>query len=96
MKVSEIKVSDIKLYGKIDTDEDDEVLLPAILAGAKQYVMSHTGLTDEAIEEKEDITLAVLAICVEMYEKRQLTVEKDSKINLIIDSILGMHSVNLL
>ncbi|HAR73068.1 MAG TPA: phage gp6-like head-tail connector protein [Flavobacteriaceae bacterium] len=95
MKVSEIKVSDIKTYGRIDIDDED-LILTMILASAKQYVMSYTGLTAEAIDEKEDISLAVLAICVEMYEKRQLTTEKESKVNLVIDSILSMYSVNLL
>lgn len=94
MKVSEMTLDNVKEYLKIyDTDED--ISLQSILAGAKAYVKSYTGLDDAVVDEKEDLTLVIYVLCSEMYENRQFTVDKD-KINPIVQSILDMHSVNLL
>lgn len=94
MKVSEITVENIKEYIKIDNDQED-VFLQSILAGSKAYIKSYTGLDDIGVDTKEDLSLVVYVLCSEMYDNRQYTVDKD-KVNPIIQSILDMHSINLL
>ena len=94
MKVSEITINEVKEYIRIDTNEED-ILLNTILIGSKAFIKAYTGLTDAEVDEKEDLTLVVYILCSEMHENRQYTVEKIN-INPIIQSILDMHSVNLL
>lgn len=94
MKVSEITLDDIKTYIRIDTDDEDN-FLNAVLTGSKNFVKSYTGLDNDKIDEKEDLTLPIFVLCAEMYDNRQFTVDKGT-LNPIIQSILDMHSVNLL
>lgn len=94
MKVSEITIDTLKNYIRIDTGDDD-LLLAAELAGIKSYIKGYTGLDDVGMDSTEDFPLAVLALCSELYDNRQFTVDK-STVNPIIKSILDMYSINLL
>jgi uncharacterized phage protein (predicted DNA packaging) len=94
MKVSIVSVSDIKNYLRIDADYDDN-LITSILAGAKSYIKSYTGLDDATIDDYEDITIALFALCSEMYDNRRFIVEKNT-VNPITQSIIDIHSINLL
>lgn len=94
MKVSEITLEDIKSYIRLDSDDEDS-FLNAVLTGSKSFIKSYTGLDDEKIDEKEDLTLPIFVLCAEMYDNRQFTVDK-ATLNPIIQSILDMHSINLL
>lgn len=98
MRVSEIAMSDI--CRQIRTEEEyltseDREHLTILQAAAIDYVKSYTGLTDEEIETHEDITVAVLVLITDMYDNRQMTADK-SNVNRVVDTILGMHCVNLL
>jgi len=98
MKVSQINIDILKNYIRIDINEDDE-LLTQILNSVKNYIQNYTGLTLEEIDQKEDITIALFALCAEMYDNRQYTVSNgryNVGENKIVSSILNLHSVNLL
>lgn len=73
------------------TDSELEMLKAAAIAFAKGY----TGLTETELDIHEDITIAVLMLIADMYDNRQLQVDKNT-INRTADTILGMYSVNLL
>lgn len=94
MRISDVTKQYIKSYLKVDYDEDD-ALIESMLTGAKAYIKGYTGLNDEEIDLKQDLTIALLSLCSEMYDNRQFTVD-NSNINPIALSILSMHSVNLL
>ena len=94
MKISAISLETVKDYLKVENDIEDG-LIDNILTASKNYVKNYTGLTDEEIDKKEDITLAVLVLANEMYSNREYTVEKNI-LNPVITSILDMHSMNLL
>lgn len=94
MKVSEITIEHIKSYIRID-NADEDIFIASVLAGAKAYIRAYTGLDDIAIDTKDDLILVVYVLCSEMYDNRQYTVDKGT-INPIIQSILDMHSINLL
>lgn len=96
MKISGVTVEDLKEYASED-DESPEVYknFGVILAGAKAYIKSYTGLSAEQMDTEEDLTLALMVIANEMYDNRVFTVQ-DDKVNPVIKSILNMHSVNLL
>ena len=96
MVVSDLTVAIMKNYLRIDADNTtDDSLLGYILAAAIQYCKSYTGLTDEEIDLHEDIPLAVLALCADMYELRQATTTA-LQVSPTTLQILSQHSVALL
>lgn len=94
MKISELTVEYIAEY--LRADLDDEVnTFKAIKAAAIEYIKSYTGLKDEELDEHEDLTVAALVLCSDMYDNRQMTVQNDKE-NPTVKQILSFHSVNLL
>lgn len=94
MKISEVTITDLKEYANVDHDYDNNIF-SSILLSSKSYIKSYTGLNEEQIDSKEELTIALMILCNEMYENRIYTVEND-KVNKIVNSILDMHSINLL
>lgn len=94
MKISEVTITDLKEYANVDHDYDNNIF-SNILLSSKSYIKSYTGLNEEQIDSKEELTIALMILCNEMYENRIYTVEND-KVNKIVNSILDMHSINLL
>lgn len=97
MKVSELQENDIREY--IRMDEDDETGLKTYLDAAIDYVKSVTGLPLSALEgdcldNHSDITIAVMALCQDMYDNRSIYVEKSNP-NQTVDSILCLYSTNI-
>lgn len=92
MKVSELTTGALQEYLHA---EDDNLQL--FLDGAISYVKNYAGLTDEQMDEAPEITLCVLAVASDMYDNRQTQVGvNNSYLNKLVDSMLGMHSRNLL
>lgn len=94
MKISEVTINDLKEYAVVSHTLDDK-LFSHILAASKAYIKGYTGLDETALDEKEDLTIALMILCNEMYDNREYTVDND-KANKVVNSILDMHSVNLL
>lgn len=98
MKVSEITPEYIADYARVD--EPDEIILLQIksaLTAAVAYAKGYTGLSDEQLDEHEDITIAVLIIATDMYDNRNLYHDyKFKETNKTVECILSMHSINLL
>lgn len=87
----------VKEYLRQDGDEDDR-LIGAILEGAKDYIVTYTGQSLEQLEESEDLTIAVLVLCAEFYDNRTISVNDriNLRINVMLESLIGRYSVNLL
>lgn len=94
MKVSELTREDVIRFAKIE-DPDDDIAPEALLAAAKAFVRGYTGMDDAAIDEHEDITIAVLVLCADMYEHR-LTTADTAQANRTVETILGLYRENLL
>jgi len=94
MKISEIKIANIKEYLHVYHDEDDN-LISAILIASKSFVRNYTGLSNENLDAKDDLSMAVFILSSELYDNRVYTVENNN-VNPVIQTILNMHSVNLL
>lgn len=95
MKISEILLKDVKDHCHVYHDNDDLYLETIVMPAAKAFIKGHTGLSDEDINTKEDLSIAFLVLCSDMYDNRQYQVS-ESKKNPIVESILNMHSINLL
>lgn len=93
MIVKEIKAENVARY--IHLDDYDESEIEAILNSAKAFIRSYTGLSDDEINEHEDFYIVTMILCQDMYDNRCLYVDKNN-LNKVVDTILGMHCVNLL
>ncbi|MFD4492972.1 head-tail connector protein [Lysinibacillus fusiformis] len=96
MLVSEITPGELAKYARED-ETDTEILstFTLILSAVKAYIKGYTGLSDEQLDTKEDVSIAVFVLANEMYENRVFIV-KDSNVNKVVQNILDMHSINLL
>ena len=86
MKFSQITVDEVVEY--CNAYESDKKILNIILVAAKSHIKGITGRTEEDLDELEDVTIAVLILCNEMFE--------NNKVNLVVDSIINKYSINLL
>ena len=95
-KVSDITVTDVTDYLRIpEITAEDTALLTTALNVAKQFVMSYTGLDDEGMDAHEDLVIVIYVLCQSMYDNRAYYVDK-SNLNNVVESILNLHSINLL
>jgi hypothetical protein len=102
MKVSEIQVSNVAEYLKLESGEYTSAELTALLTVSKNFISSYTGIPITSEEEGikdlddfEDFYIVVMVLCQDMYDNRSLYVDKNN-LNKVVETILGMHSRNLL
>ena len=96
MKVSELTQAVVADYCRIiieDQTDAERLVLDAMIEAAKKYCIGYTGLTEEELDEHEDIAIAVLVLVGDMYDNRLMNVDRQN-INRTVDTILGMHCVN--
>ena len=95
-KVSDITYADVADYCQIDEiDQSDINTLNNLIIIAKNYIAGYTGRTIEDLDDYPDISIVVLILCQDMWDNRTMYVDS-SNLNTTVDSILHMHSVNLL
>lgn len=95
-KVSEVTSTDLAEYLRVgEVTESDDGFLSTIIGAAKSYMCKYTGLDAEQLDESSDLVIALLVLCQDMYDNRALYVDS-SNVNQAVQSILDMHSVNLL
>ncbi len=98
MKVSEVTVKNLADYLKLDyetLDPEEISELGTFLTSPKVFISDYTGLNQPEIDAHESFVVAVFVLVQDMYDNRSYYVDK-SHINHVIESILEMHSVNLL
>jgi uncharacterized phage protein (predicted DNA packaging) len=78
-----------------DVSAEENTLLETLFAAAKAYIRSYTGLDDENIDLHEDIVIVVYVLVQDMFDNRALYVDR-SYTNRTVETILGMHRVDLL
>jgi hypothetical protein len=94
--VSQITAQDVADYLRItEVTEDDTNTLNTLLTVAKAYVTQYTGQTIESMDTYQDIIIVVLVLCQDMWDNRALYVDSANP-NKVVESILSLHSVNLL
>ncbi len=95
MKVSEIQKEDVIAFLKLDEEECEETFLGAVMEAALGFIQSYTGLSQGEIDQHEEFYIAYMVLCQDMYDNRSMYVDKNNT-NKVVESILGMHCVNLL
>ena len=91
MKIPELTNDMITNYLKLD---DYSSMEKSEKEAAFSYIQAETGLTTEVIESKDDLTVAYLALCQDMYDNRAYQIDKNT-VNNTVDIILSRHRVNL-
>lgn len=95
-EVSQITANDIAAYIRLDeVTVSDTNTLNNLLAVAKAFIVNYTGRSEEELDNYPDFVIVVLILCQDMWDNRTLYVDK-TNLNKVVETILGMHSVNLL
>ena len=95
-KVSDITSQDVADYIRLDEVTESETnTLNNLIGIAKTFIQNYTGRTAEELDNYQDFVIVVLILCQDMWDNRTLYVDK-TNLNYVIESILGLHSVNLL
>ena len=95
-RVSEITPNDLADYLRlVDADQNDLNTLTTMLNIAKVYVGEYTGHTIAELNDYKDIIIVILVLVQDMWDNRTLYVDGNNP-NKVVESILGLHSVNLL
>ena len=94
--VSQITAQDVADYLRIsEVTQNDINTLNTLLTVAKVYSGEYTGRSIQDLDNYKDIIIVVLILCQDMWDNRTLYVD-NSNVNKVVESILGLHSVNLL
>lgn len=94
--VSQITYSDLADYIRLDeVTTDDQNTLETLLSVAKAFISNYTGQAEADLDNFSDFVIVVFILVQDMWDNRTLYVDK-SNLNKVVDTILGMHSVNLL
>lgn len=95
-KVSDITAESVAEYLRLDeVSKDEKNTLTMLISVATSFIKSYTGLDDAGVDKYHEFVIVVLILCQDMWDNRTMYV--DSKdINNTVQSILAMHSVNLL
>lgn len=95
-KVSDIQATDVAEYIRIDeVTADDTKFLTTLISVAKDFIEKYTGRSEEELDSFEDFIIVVFILCQDMYDNRTMYVDK-SNLNKVVETILGLHQVNLL
>lgn len=93
-KVSEITAADVADYLRLpEVDEATTNTLNNLIGVATTFITNYTGQTE--LDNFQDFVIVVFILCQDMWDTRSLYVDK-SNLNNVVDTILGMHSINLL
>jgi hypothetical protein len=97
MKVSDVTLQNVMDFLRIDLPtEIEEAEISAMMTAALNYIVGYTGLTEEEIDEHEDITIAYQVLIADMFDQRNNQIEKPTYVNRTVQSILSLYRVNLL
>ena len=95
-KVSDITAADVAEYIRLpEVTADDINTLNNLLSVAKSYIANYTGRSLEELDNYADFVIVVFVLCQDMWDNRTMYVDSGN-VNKVVDSILGLHQVNLL
>lgn len=93
-KVSDITVENLADYLRLsEITPEDEALLQTLLSISKAFIVKYTGR--EKLDDFPDFVIVVYLLVQDMYDNRTMYVDKGD-FNQTVQTILGMHSINLL
>lgn len=94
MKISELTSSMVKNYCGISDDDSDDIVEALLMPAAKEYIKGYTGLTDEQIDEHDDLAIAYCVLVNDMFTQRDYTTSIHRQVSPTVKNILSMYAVN--
>ena len=95
-KVSDITYQDVADYLRlVEIANNEMTTLNTLITVSKSFISNYTGRSIEELDNYRDFVIVVLILCQDMWDNRTLYVDSKN-LNRVIESILGLHSVNLL
>ena len=95
-KVSDITYQDVADYLRlVEIDNNEMNTLNTLINVSKSFISNYTGRSIEELDNYRDFVIVVLILCQDMWDNRTLYVDSKN-LNRVIESILGLHSGNLL
>lgn len=95
-RVSDITYQDVADYLRlVEIDNNEMNTLNTLINVSKSFISNYTGRSIEELDNYRDFVIVVLILCQDMWDNRTLYVDSKN-LNRVIESILGLHSVNLL
>lgn len=96
MKISEVTTAIVKDY--INALEETDTVINMLITASKQYILKYTGIQENKLDEYEDLTIVLLILCADFYDQRQFMLDSNNgvPVNAIAESILNMHTFNLI
>lgn len=96
-KVSEVTFAELAEFCRIDDlDKQDTQHITRAMSIVRAFIRSYTGLTDEEIDEHEDITWAYMVLVRDNYDNRSLQENAAVKTNRTVSVILDQYNNHLL
>ena len=96
---TECKISyDIDINNKLyilEYSKFDNYDINNLINVSKSFISNYTGHSIAELDNYNDFIIVVLILCQDMWDNRTLYVD-NTNLNKVVDTILGMHSVNLL
>lgn len=95
-KVSDITAQDVAEYIRLEeVDASDTNTLNNLIQVAKAFMCNYTGRTEEELDDYQDLIIILMILVQDMWDNRTMYVDSNN-LNWVCDSILHLHSVNLL
>ena len=95
-QVSDITTADVQEYLRItELTAEDENTINNLIGVAKAFIQAYTGRTAEEMDNYQSFVIVVFVLVQDMWDNRTLYVDT-TNLNHVVETILGMHSVNLL
>ena len=95
-KISEITYQDVADYIRLsEISADDQNLLTNLINISIDYISKYTGISDENLDDYNDLVIVVFVLCQDMWDNRTMYVD-NTNLNKVVETILGMHQINLL
>lgn len=96
MTISDVTLQNVLDYLRIDNPTEIETAeVTAMMTAAKNYIVGYTGLTLEKLDEHEDVTIAYQVLIADMFDNRNMQLEKPTYVNKTVQSILSLYRENL-
>lgn len=98
MKVSEVDENRLAEYARLDDPSDIELdELKRMRESAVAMITAYTGLEEDKLDDYADITQALFILVTDMFDNRNLMIDyKATNMNPAVNTILNLHSINLL
>lgn len=95
-KISEITYQSVAEYIRLsEISQDDQETLTNLINISIDYISKYTGIANENLDNYNDLVIVVFILCQDMWDNRSMYVD-NSNMNKVVETILGMHQINLL